>query len=280
MKRVLWYSQHDTRNKTREAADFEFSVGRPTIRRSLWSQNGDVLSSSRTAERFRPSSVPEIPEGIARLPFLLLPRFFPVTHNEMTEWLVTSDSPLLPLPLSSPFCLLISLSFRSSPALSFSLVFSSIERNLMLETRRKSQESYKGVAVERNDSSLGPQFTSRQVIANGRTTWYRCLATGLRWRKYLDGRITVAHIYSHCSRAFPLFDSCELTIAPSPRQLISHRNPSPCQLCQFRSLRNPAIFLAGWRLPDPSYAVERDRQIATNCATPFRGRSNRSARVS
>lgn len=131
-----------------------------------------------------------------------------------------------------------------------------------------------------NDSSLGPQFTSRQVIANGRTTWYRCLATGLRWRKYLDGRITVAHIYSHCSRAFPLFDSCELTIAPSPRQLISHRNPSPCQLCQFRSLRNPAIFLAGWRLPDPSYAVERDRQIATNCATPFRGRSNRSARVS
>lgn len=85
---------------------------------------------------------------------------------------------------------------------------------------------------------------------------------------------SVAHVYSHCSRAFPLFDSCELTIAPSPRELISHRNPSPCQLCQFRSSRNPAIFLAGWRLPDPSYAVERDRQIATNCATPYRRRSN------
>lgn len=63
--------------------DFEFSVERFE---AFDRGNGDVLSSSRTAERFRPSSVPQIPRGIARLlPASLPPRFFPVTHNEMTD---------------------------------------------------------------------------------------------------------------------------------------------------------------------------------------------------
>lgn len=71
----------------RGGKDFEFSVEGATSRVGAFDRrNGDDIHSSfNRAERFRPSSVPEIPQGIAPLSFLLLPRFVSVTHNEMTE---------------------------------------------------------------------------------------------------------------------------------------------------------------------------------------------------